>query len=183
MMRKVIFLVLFLFSGLALQAGDIDLRQYERKVYCQTGEDGVIEQIFNLIGTSFRYYVEFGAMDGHAYSNTKYLREAKGWTGLLMDCGYEDLSINLHKHHITAENINELFELYNVPYDLDLLVIDIDGNDFYIWKALDEKYRPRLLVIEHNGNYAPPTRCRHPLQPRLSMGSHTIFWCKYYRTL
>ena len=61
-----------------------------------------------------------------------------------MDCDYNDSSINLHKHHITAENINDLFELHGVPNDLDLLSIDIDGNDFYIWKALDEKYRPKF---------------------------------------
>lgn len=155
MLYRAMLILCFTFSALVLQAGEINLKHYEKQVFSQHGEDGVIEKIFDVIGTSSQYYVEFGAMDGHAYSNTKYLRDSKGWTGLLLDCGYEDLSINLHKHFITAENINELFELYNVPYDLDLLSIDIDGNDFYIWHALDEKYRPRLIVIEYNPNFFP----------------------------
>lgn len=83
------------------------------------------------------------------------LRENKGWQGLLMDGSYENLSINLRKEFITAENINELFNKYQVPYDLDLLSIDIDLNDFYIWKSLDSKYKPRLVVIEYNATHLP----------------------------
>lgn len=138
-----------------ISANPSTLQLHEKKVFSQGGEDGIIEYIFSQIGTSSKYYVEFGAMDGHSYSNTKYLREFKGWTGLLIDCNYENHQINLHKHFITAENINALFELHHVPYDLDLLSIDIDGNDFYVWHALDEKYRPRLVVIEYNGNFPP----------------------------
>ncbi|WP_420422354.1 hypothetical protein [Simkania sp.] len=158
-------IISFLVSIASLHSQSIDLAQYEKSVFSQCGEDGVIEKIFQLIGTSSKYYVEFGAMDGHAYSNTKYLREFKGWAGLLMDCEYEDFSINLHKHLITAENINELFEMHNVPNDLDLLSIDVDGNDFYIWLALNEKYRPRLVVIEYNPNYIPPIDCVIPYNP------------------
>ncbi|MCB1068342.1 MAG: hypothetical protein KDK56_09160 [Simkania sp.] len=165
MITRLAIILCFLFSMMKLQAETVNLVQYEKKIFSQAGEDGVIEQIFNMIGISTKYYVEFGAIDGHAYSNTKYLREFKGWTGLLMDCDYEDLSINLHKHFITAENINELFELHNVPYDLDLLSIDIDGIDFYVWHALDEKYRPRLVVIEYNPNFPPPLDYVIPYNP------------------
>ncbi|WP_420422351.1 hypothetical protein [Simkania sp.] len=138
-----------------LKANPLILQLHEKRVFSQCGEDGIIEYIFSQIGTSSKYYVEFGALDGHIASNTKYLREFKGWTGLLIDCSYENHQINLHKHFITAENINTLFELHHVPYDLDLLSIDIDGNDFYVWHALDEQYRPRLVVIEYNGNFPP----------------------------
>ena len=56
---------------------------------------------------------------------------------------------------ITAENITQLFDKYHVPYDLDLLSIDIDYNDFYVWKALDEKYQPAVVVIEYNATHFP----------------------------
>lgn len=52
------------------------------------------------------------------------------------------------KEFITRENINELFEKYNVPDNVDLLVIDIDGNDFHVWKEI--KIKPTLVMIEFN---------------------------------
>ena len=153
----------------------IDLSDYLSQICSQNGEDGVIEHIFDIIGNSSKFYVEFGATDGNWLSNTKHLREAKGWSGLLMDCDYENPLINLHKHTITAENINDLFEQYEVPADLDLLSIDIDGNDFYIWKALDKKYRPRLVVIEHNANYPPTQDMIIPYNPNHVWDGTTYF--------
>lgn len=134
---------------------DIDLSYYEKSVYSQQGEDGIIEKIFDLIGVSSKYYVEFGAKDGHHLSNTKLLREKHGWKGLLLDDKYIDKKINLYKEFITAENINELFRKYNVPEDFDLLSIDIDYNDFHIWNAIDPRYRPRVVIIEYNATHLP----------------------------
>ncbi len=133
----------------------IDLRLYEIRRIAQHGEDGILEKIFRLIGTTNKYYVEFGAGDGHFCSNVKYLREKYGWSGLLLDgdCSNkmsDDLSINLHKEFITGENICELFKKYNVPFEFDLISIDIDRNDFYVWKSLSEYYKPRVVVIEFN---------------------------------
>lgn len=133
----------------------VDLSQYEQNIYCQNGEDGVTIKLFELFCPTSKYYVEFGGYDGYLLSNTRYFREHEGWSGLLMDGNHEDLSINLQKEFITAENINELFEKYNVPYDLDLLSIDIDFNDFYVWKALDEKYLPKVIIVEYNATHLP----------------------------
>ena len=62
-----------------------DLQSYERRVYSQGGEDGVISRIFECIGTTNRFFVEFGAWDGHHLSNTANLRLHGGWSGLLLD--------------------------------------------------------------------------------------------------
>ncbi len=137
---------------------EINLRIYEIRRIAQHGEDGVLEKIFQLIGTTNKYYVEFGAGDGHFCSNVKYFREKYGWTGLLLDgaCSNnmnDDLQINLHKEFITAENICDLFEKYNVPYEFDLISIDIDRHDFYVWRALSKKYKPRIVVIEFNSQF------------------------------
>jgi hypothetical protein len=134
---------------------EIDLEQAERRVFSQNGEDGVIDAIFKMVKTGSKYCVEFGAADGFTISNTRFLRERRGWRALLLDAGYENPRINLHKAYITAENINELFAQYNVPYDLDFLSIDIDFNDFYVWQALDDRYKPRLVVIECNPTHLP----------------------------
>lgn len=144
-----------LFFPLAADRTVVDLLQSERSVYSQMGEDGVIEAIFRLIGTDSKYYVEFGAWDGKFLSNTKLLRVRHKWKGLLLDSDHQNPSINLHKAFITAENINDLFKKHRVPKNLDLLSIDIDFNDFYIWKALDNSYRPRVIVIEYNSAHLP----------------------------
>lgn len=122
---------------------------------------GLLENIFNQIGTTNKYYVEFGFTDiEELYDNTTFLKKYHGWSGLWMDVSpttfydkQKNADVKIHK--ITAENINDLFELYNVPEIFDLLVIDVDYNDLWIWKALNEKYKPRLLMIEYN-LFIPP---------------------------
>lgn len=148
--------LLLLISSLQSQERSfLQLEKNEKQIHSQNGEDGIIHCIFRHVGTSSKYYVEFGAADGSYLSNTRYLRECEGWKGLLLDSGYENPSINLHREFISAENINQIFEKYGVPENLDLLSIDIDGNDFYVWQALDPKYKPRLVVIEYNASHLP----------------------------
>ena len=151
-MKKIcIIFALGILTGSNAQFKEVDLRMYEKRLISQNGEDGVLEKIFKLIGTTNKYYVDFGAGDGHLWSNTKYLKEQFGWTGLLMDGSYpDDPSINLHREFITAENVCTLFNKYNVPRECDLVSIDIDRNDFYVWKVLCREYRPRVVVIEFN---------------------------------
>jgi hypothetical protein len=132
----------------------IDLGQFENHLVSQNGEDGIIEMILSKIGTSSKFCVEFGAYDGFHCSNTLQLRNA-GWKALLLDDSHENLEVNLHKAFICKENINELFEKYYVPYDLDFLSIDIDFNDFHVWQAISDAYRPRLVVIEYNATFPP----------------------------
>ena len=154
-----------------------DLETHEASVYSQSGEDGTLAHLFDRIGTTNRFFVEFGAKDGQSISNTANLRLHHGWQGLLMDGdpaesaegaesveaaesaeGIEFAAPNLHadetaarvrKEIITGENINELLARYHVPKSFDLLSIDIDGNDYWVWKAL-EGYLPRVVLIEYN---------------------------------
>ncbi|MAE81201.1 MAG: hypothetical protein CMB80_00590 [Flammeovirgaceae bacterium] len=125
----------------------------ERREYSQNGEDGIINSIFTMIGTTNKYYVEFGVEDG-IESNTRYLFKHRGWKGLLMDGSHENDSLNLHKEFITAENIEELFAKHDVPKELDLLSIDIDGNDYWVWKAITN-YHPRVVIMEYNAHIDP----------------------------
>lgn len=144
------------------------INDHEKKVYSQQGEDGIIEAIFEKIGTTNNYFVEFGVgppykggrklkVEEHGLEcNTRYLQE-KGWSGLLMNGkGYPEF--NVKAEFITAENINDLFAKYEVPKVFDLLSIDIDFNDFYVWKAISG-YEPRVVVIEYNSAF-PPTESK-----------------------
>ena len=144
----------FLISFCFVFAEEIDLSSYEKSLYSQNGEDGILSKIFQLIQPITRYCVEFGADEGFTNSNT-YLLRKQGWDCLLLDRMHEDPYINLHKEFITAENITALFDKYNVPHDFDLLSLDIDYNDFYVWKALDEKFKPAVVLIEYNASHFP----------------------------
>lgn len=129
---------------------------FEKRVFSQNGEDGVIEKIFELIGTTNKFYVEFGVESGEE-CNTRALRELHGFNGLLMDGNNQNGLINLHKHFITTDNIVALFKQYRVPLAFDLLSVDVDGNDVYICDVvLKHGFRPRVIVIEFN-SMIPPT--------------------------
>lgn len=124
------------------------------KIYSQNGEDGVISKIFDSIGLTNKFFVEFGVENG-TECNTRHLREKLGWSGLMMDGSHENLVINLRKEFITAENIVSLFEKYKVPIEFDFLSLDIDFNDWYVWKAISKKYSPRVVCIEYNSSHLP----------------------------
>lgn len=143
----------------ALQGGGrtlSDLFPYERRVYSQHGEDGVLEAIFAVAGATNKYFVEFGVGDGME-CNTSFLAREQGWTGLLMDGRgpSEHSAVPIRREFIDAENINSLFEKYGVPPAFDLLSIDLDGNDYWIWKALDGRWRPRVVAVEYNSSLDP----------------------------
>ena len=126
--------------------------QHERRIFSQNKEDGVLQYIFQNIGTTDKYFVEFGVESGKE-RNTRYLQTFRGWKGLLMDGGYENDRINLHKEFINSTNILSLFEKYEVPKEFDLLSVDIDSCDLWVWKKIATVHRPRVLVIEFNSNF------------------------------
>ncbi|CAF1488242.1 unnamed protein product [Adineta ricciae] len=125
----------------------------EFKIFSQNGEDGVLLWIFANIGTvnSPPRFVEFGTENGNE-CNTRFLRQQLGWEGLMMDGNHDIPSINLFKEMVTAENINQLLEKYQTPALIDLLSIDLDFDDYYVWKSILQanRYHARVVVIEYN---------------------------------
>ena len=91
-----------------------------------------------------------------------------------MDRDYSDATINLHKETITAENIIQLFEKYNVPVAPDYVSIDIDSTDLWVFRSVvSSKYRPRVVTVEYNMNY--------PMNSTLTCTS-SCFWlgCRHF---
>lgn len=131
------------------------VHQNATSYFSESGEDGICELIFNHIGERSKFYVEFGAWDGLHLSNTAYFRTKKNWSGLLLDGGFEDEKINLRKHFLTADNINNIFAQYNTPEVFDLLSVDIDGNDYWLLSEILLKYSPRVMVLETNQLISP----------------------------
>lgn len=128
-----------------------DLIPFEKRFYSQNGEDGIIEAILARVGTTNRYFVEFGVEDGKV-CNTRRLRE-KGWSGLQMD-PLDPPGPGVEREFVTAENIESLFKKYGVPREFDLLSIDVDGNDYWVWRAISGR-RARVVVIEYNATVPP----------------------------
>lgn len=144
---------IFLFFCCALFA-DIDLNLYEKSLYSEQGEDGILAKIFEVVPPTSSFCVEVGAYDGFSKSPT-YLLRLQGWKGILFDRQYQSEPLNLYREFINAETINPLFEKYQIPSDFDLLCIDVDYNDFYVWQALNPKYQPRVVMIRYNGTHLP----------------------------
>jgi len=145
------------------------LNNYEFSVYSQNGEDGILMEIFNRIGKTNNYFVEIGVQDGNE-CNSGLLLTSK-WKGLWIEANkshyksitnqfssfIKDANLQVVNNFVTAENIEDLFRGASVPKDFDLLSIDIDGNDYWIWKAL-ASFRPRVVMIEYNAVFRPPLK-------------------------
>jgi hypothetical protein len=141
----------------------VNLEKYGKKIYSQNDEDGVIQYVFSCIKTTNRFFVEIGV--GPANKDGKFLNveefglEAnsrlltdRGWDGLMMDGRSYPARFGVKSEFITAENINCLLAKYGVPDCFDLFSLDIDGNDYWVWKALT--YEPRVVIIEYNASVA-----------------------------
>jgi hypothetical protein len=149
------------------------LASYELRAYSQNGEDGVIAEILGRIGVSSRFFVEFGVESGRE-GNCVYLADVAGWQGLFMEADDEFYRLLERKYEprddvrtiharITSENIEELFASGQVPAEPDVVSIDVDGQDYWIWDAI-EAYRPRIVVIEYNSALDPRRRLVQPKQ-------------------
>jgi hypothetical protein len=128
--------------------------QDEKKVYSQNGEDGIIQKIFDNIGTTNKVAVEIGVSVGpNGNENNTMNLILQGWTSYWFDCldttNVPDNCI-FTKKLLTVDNIVETFESINVPKEMDLLSIDIDSNDYHLREAL-HKYKPRVCIMEYNG--------------------------------
>ena len=124
------------------------LDPYGMKSSSQNDEDGIIAEIIKHIPMP-RYFVEIGC-DPHE-ANCLYLQR-QGWKGLFLDA--EKSAPWIRKEWISAGNIMEVLDKYKVPSDFGILSIDIDGQDFWVWRELEGRFYPCLVVIEYNGKLA-----------------------------
>jgi hypothetical protein len=142
------------------------LRQGQ-KAFSQCDEDGIIAAIFARIGAGTKVFVEIGADNG-LENNTRALLY-DGWSGYWIEAKQENTASAFEKFKefvpdrlkictafVTTENIQQIFRDGQVPGEFDLLSIDIDGNDYYIFEALKD-FNPRVVVIEYNAKYPSST--------------------------
>jgi hypothetical protein len=134
-----------------------------------------------------KWCVEFGAWDGIFACNSRNLIETKGFSAVLIEANskkFAQLRRNYaHNANVFPVNAFVGFEIddgldtiladFPIPDSFDLLSIDVDGNDYHIWKAID-KYRPKAVVIEFNPTIPTELRFVQPADPSINQGSSLL---------
>lgn len=147
------------------------------KVYSQVDEDGILEHIFERIGVGRQTFVEIGCGNG-SENNTHYLL-LKGWRGVWIDGSPRNIKhildhvprdsarLLVERMFITRENIREAVEkwLHRLGGELDLLSLDIDGNDAAVLEQALTAAKPRVLLVEYNAKFPPPLRVSVAYKP------------------
>ena len=162
------------------------LEHYAFKIFSQNGEDGMLQEILRRIGTTNKRFVEFGVQDG-LECNTHFLLHS-GWDGLWIE-GNEAAaakirqvfagplgngSLKLEHRFVTAENINAIISGAQFTGEIDLLSVDMDGNDYHVCRAI-ESIMPRIIVVEYNASFPPPIKWIKPYEPAYVWDGSTYF--------
>ena len=135
------------------------------KVFSQNQEDGMIAEVFRRIGTASRRFVEFGVEDGLECNSAFLLTQ--GWSGAWIEgsqanadrarAAFAAYQVEVVGRYITVENADQMISELARGEELDLLSIDIDTIDYWIWQAI-RTVKPRLVVIEYNSGWPPAIR-------------------------
>ena len=145
------------------------LAEKEYGIFSQNGEDGLLLYIFSEIGIENKTCIEFGIGDGRQCNSANLIINF-GWKSLMIEGNPDsskkafDFYSNHHKissgqvtvknAFITKDNINDLFLDGGVQGEIDLLSIDIDGNDYWVWDAITS-VNPRVIIVEYNPTFGP----------------------------
>lgn len=146
------------------------LNKYKENIYSQNGEDGIIKEINKRLGITKGWFVEFGAWDGKHLSNCYNLAK-QGWNGVYIESDkrrFKDLEntskeLNKNKERIiipinstvtsTGESsLDNILSKATIPKDFDLLSIDIDSYDYWIWREFI-RYKPKVVIVEINSYF------------------------------
>jgi hypothetical protein len=147
--------------------------------------------MFSQAGVTNRRFVEFGMGDGRE-CNTANLSLHYGWRGLLMDINEENVyaarryyaqrlgarssNVGIVQCKVTRENINEVLAGNGCEGEIDLLSLDIDGNDYWVWRAMNV-ISPRVAVIEYNAILGCERSITIPYDPDFVVGNR---WSYFY---
>ncbi len=150
------------------------------RVYSQNEEDGYLLYIFALIGMATRKTVEICAGDGIECNSANLIINHK-WTGLLVDGNPANIERGqqfyatcpdtlvypptLAQAWVTAETVNDLITKHGFAGEIDLLSLDLDGVDYWIWRAI-ACVQPRVVVVEFNNLWGADRAVTVPYDPQ-----------------
>jgi len=147
----------------------------EFRVFSQWGEDGIIQYLIDRVPIERQIFVEFG-VENYVESNTRFLLTNNHWSGLVIDGSQHNIdyikrdviywAANLKAlcEFITKDNINSLLRRNGIVGDIGILSIDIDGNDYWVFQAIDV-ISPRIIICEYNSLFGPVAQVTTPYDP------------------
>jgi hypothetical protein len=150
---------LYLDSGELSTPSDLTWQRF--KVYSQNGEDGLTLALLKRIGFGAGRFVDIGC--GPTGGNARFFAEEFGWSGLFVDARKQikSLETQLRPGQVTAldtwitrDNVDALVRDHGFDGEIDLLSIDIDGMDYWVWEALSA-CSPRIAIVEYNSLFGP----------------------------
>lgn len=165
------------------------LASSEFQVYSQWGEDGIIQHLIREVKITRKIFVEFG-VETYTEASTRFLLANDNWSGLILDGGENNIrtirrSEIYWKHNlkaaqafITKENINDLLRDNGVSGEIGLLSVDIDGNDYWVWDAIDV-VSPALVITEYNSRFGADRAVTVPYDPAF-VRQQAHYSCAYY---
>jgi len=149
--------------------------QAEFRVFSQWGEDGIIQHLIQHVPIERPIFVEFG-VENYVESNTRFLLTNNQWSGLVLDGSQENIdyikrdviywgtNLKAECAFITKDNINDLLLRNGISGDIGLLSVDIDGNDYWVWQAIDV-ISPRIIICEYSSQFGPTAQVTTPYDP------------------
>jgi hypothetical protein len=152
--------------------------QAEFRVFSQWGEDGIIQYLIQHVLIERPLFVEFG-VENYLESNTRFLLTNNYWSGLVIDGSQENIdyikrdviywatNLKVECAFITKDNINHLLKRNGISGDIGLLSIDIDGNDYWIWQAIDV-ISPRIVICEYSSLFGSTAQVTVPYDPQFT---------------
>lgn len=163
------------------------LLNFKSDTYSQTGEDGIIKKILEILPKKDKWCVEFGAWDGVFLSNTRNLIKNKNYSAILIEGSktkFKDLQRNYSQNQKVIamnrfvgfnkkNNLDQILKDTPIPVNFDFLSIDIDGNDYHVWKAMT-KYKPKIINIEFNPSIPTEVRFIQPPHPSVNQGASLL---------
>jgi hypothetical protein len=168
-----------------------NIHDAEFKVFSQFGDDGIIQYLVNRveIPSAQRRFIEFG-VENYRESNTRFLLLNNNWSGLILDGSAENINSIKNdqiywKHDLIAvhsfidrDNINELIAANGFAGEVGILSIDIDGNDYWVWEAI-EVAKPAIVIIEYNSVFGAARAVAVPYDPLFNCTKahySNLFW-------
>ena len=155
-----------------------NIQQAEYKVFSQWGDDGIIQFLIDYIEIKEDTFIEFG-VENYTEANTRFLLINNNWKGMIIDGSKENIdSVKQDKIYwrydltaihafVTEKNINQLLKENNFIGEIGILHIDIDGNDYWIWKTISV-IDPIIVIMEYNSVFGDEKTWTIPYQDDFS---------------
>lgn len=147
------------------------------RLHSQNSEDGMLLALFRQIGVTGKRFVELGS--GSSGGNAAMFATEFGWTGLMVegDAGKAAMAARRYPRvtavcaWITPESVNQLLEQHGFTGEVDLLSVDVDGNDYWVWQALTA-CSGRVVMLEYNSMFGPDRAVTIPYDPQFNRRDH-----------